>query len=164
VDSQKSSPRECIETINEDTTDEAIYKIEYTWAGRYVLIVGNRLFTDCCNRLGVFYGMQCVSSSLPVLCEMFDIDLCYPKIKHGISAMDYMPGENAMYGHFKRLLASQVLNLDGLTTEYRSLLPYGMEAYKNEKARTDAFKKYFECGLQNMRRQLSGRLLCVTDL
>lgn len=159
LDPDRLSPRELIEKMDEKTPEDEVYDTEYTWAGRYVLVVGDTLYLDCFGHRGVFYGNGCVSSSLTALCQLFGIDLVYPKIKHGISGLDNMPGEDTMYEQFKRVLPSQVLSLKDMHVHHRPLLPHGIEAYESEEARTEAFKKYFENGLRNMRAQLEGRFM-----
>ena len=72
ADFKQKSPYEIIKSWNADTSDEEIFEKEESWAGRYVLIVGDRLYQDFASQLCTFYDDKGnISSSLNLMHEIF---------------------------------------------------------------------------------------------
>lgn len=122
------------------------------------MIVGNRLFLDAAGMLGIFYGNDCISNSLNVLCDFCGIHMCYPRIEYSVG-MNYMPGELTAYKEFRRLLPSQILNIITNKYDVRPLLPNGIRRYETNLKQTEMFVKYFSESLKNMRGTLKGTFM-----
>jgi hypothetical protein len=94
-----------------------------TWAGRWILTVGNELHGDASCNLGVFYAPTAglTSSSAALLRALTKADVCPPEIVHGVG-VDWYPGPLTRARGVFRLLPSQTLRLDSLIVLHRPLL------------------------------------------
>ncbi len=130
-----SSPYELVEKL-EDCDIDTIICMEKTWCGRYLLIVGDYLFTDMSATLSVFYGQGLVSNSLYNITYL----LKYPYKDPGtIWGVDYIPGILTQYEDIFRLIPEQYLNYVTCQTKTRPLLPEGILSFHNDAERLQAF-------------------------
>lgn len=152
-DEKQKQPNEIIQEIAYDSMDETVYKIEESWAGRYVLIVGDRIFQDCTSQLCTFYDKNYnISSSLRILVKINGLTTKYPKIRHGVG-FNYFPGPLTPYNGIKKVLCSQVLNY--MTGEI-----YGRPLFVSDLSQcsnlTEEFSNRFVYSLKKMQEVLDG--------
>lgn len=146
----KPSPEELITADKGQLTPPQVYEMEQSWCGRYVLIYNNRLTTDACGMLNIFYSATHVSSSLNILCQITGTELQYPDIAYGVSP-SFMLGPYTNYDGILRLLPSQSLNLASLPlAETRPLMPAGITPFTSDQERTQFFVDIFTTALRNM--------------
>lgn len=70
ADPVQNSPNEIIQGWDANTSEDEIYGKEESWCGRYILIVGSRLFQDATSQLTTFFDDRGnVSGSLKLLRE-----------------------------------------------------------------------------------------------
>lgn len=134
---------------------EDVYDIEKTWCGRYLLIVDEWIYLDCCGLLGVFYSNCHVSSSLHVLCGIEGREIIYPQIEHRKSP-DFVPGTETCFDGVKRLLPSQIYNYVQGEVKIRPLLPDGIIHADSDKSRISLLEKYFVHSLKNLQKHFEG--------
>lgn len=134
---------------------EDVYELEKTWCGRYLLIIDDWIYLDCCGLLGVFYSNCHVSSSLHVLCGIEEREIIYPQIKHRKSP-DFVPGAETCYDGVKRLLPSQIYNYVKGDVKIRPVLPDGIFHADNDKSRLSIFENYFVHSLKNLQKHFEG--------
>ena len=157
ADMNQQSPYEIIKGWNSGTLDNDVYKIEESWCGRYVLIVGDRLYQDFASQFCTFYDNKGnISSSLNMMTEIFGgggyVD---PKIRHGIG-MNYIPGPFTPYKNIKKVMCSQVLNINTMEVYERPIL---FSSVKKLNDRTiKEFSAYFIHSLQEMRKTIDGEI------
>ncbi|MBO4542276.1 MAG: hypothetical protein J5725_03755 [Bacteroidales bacterium] len=157
VDHKQKSPTDVVQGINlEDDFIDAIYEMEKTWCGRYVLIVKDWIFLDTIGSLGIFYNDMHISSSLNVLCTAENKKIIYPNIKHG-EMPDFIPGMQTCYNGIKRLLPSQIYNIVTKEVRIRPLLPDGVISSKSDNDRIELLEHYFVHSLQNMGTLFNGK-------
>ena len=156
ADPQKSSPEEIIQQFNTQTTRNDVYAEECTWCGRYVLIVNGWLYLDFCGTLGIFYSdCNICSSSYRMLCEYLEEKVVYPDTL-GDGLLNYVPGPLTLSKRIRRLLPSELLNIQTGERLFRPLLPNGVIKCNSDAERIELFAKYFVCSLQNMAKHFNG--------
>jgi len=131
-------------------SDDTVYNLEQDWCGRYLLIIGDKIYTDAVGSLGVFYTPIRVSSSLALLRSIENKPIIKPyeaisKPPHA----NYFAGTGTMYDEIKRLLPCQVLNFRTMTTVIRPLLPSITESAPQ--ALLHLFEERFFTSLKNLR-------------
>lgn len=150
VDPKRKSPQEELQELSQHgkISHEDVYEIEKTWCGRYLLIVGEWIYTDACGFLGVFYSDSIVSSSLNVLCTLEGREMVFPDISHR-RMPDFVPGIRTPYTNVFRLLPSQLLNYITKETRIRPLLIDKAPEYDSEYDRIKDIVHYFVYSIQN---------------
>ena len=150
VDPNRKSPKEELQNLihHSNISHEEIFEIEKTWCGRYLLIVGEWIYTDACGILGVFYDNNIVTSSLNVLSALEGREMIFPDIAHR-RMPDIVPGIRTPYSDVLRLLPSQLLNYTTKETCTRPLLIDKAPEYSSEEDRIKDFVQYFVNSIQN---------------
>lgn len=134
---------------------DSLLEAEKGWSGRYLLIIGNKIYLDANGLLGVFYDKDTVSSSMNIMFRLRGQKMRYPKIKHGIP-LDFIPGEYTELEGVKRLLPSQVLDYTTATTTSRELLPDKDFPDLTIDERNKLLDKYLATSMRNMQKEFSG--------
>lgn len=157
TDPDRGTPEDEIGNVvrREFIKHEDVYDIEKTWCGRYVLIVDEWIYLDCCGLLGVFYSNCHVSSSLHVLCGIEGREIIYPQIEHRKSP-DFVPGAETCFDGVKRLLPSQIYNYVKSEVMIRPLLPDGIIHTDSDKSRVSLLEKYYVHSLKNLQKHFEG--------
>ena len=150
VDPNRKSPQEELYVLSHHSkiSHEDVYEVEKTWCGRYLLIVGEWIYTDACGTLGVFYSNHIVTSSLNVLCTLEGREMIFPDISHR-RMPDFVPGIRTPYTDVSRLLPSQLLNYTTKETCSRPLLIDKAPEYGSEEERIKDFVLHFVYSIQN---------------
>ncbi len=100
-------------------TTEAVPRLSWTWAGRWLLIGGGRIYLDAAGLLGCYYrpgsgGEGCWASSSAALLAAVDRaagTAPVPRpLRHGIG-VDWYPPPSSGFATIRRLLPSQALDL-----------------------------------------------------
>ena len=150
VDPNRKSPQEELRILSHYSkiSHEDVFAVEKTWCGRYLLIVGEWIYTDACGTLGVFYSNLIVTSSLNVLCTLEGREMILPDISHK-RMPDFVPGIRTPYYDVIRLLPSQLLNYTTKETCIRPLLIDKAPEYNSEEERIKDFVQHFIYSIQN---------------
>ncbi len=150
VDPNRKSPQEELQVLSHQSkiSHEDVFEVEKTWCGRYLLIVGEWIYTDACGFLGVFYDERIVTSSLNVLCTLEDREMIFPDISHR-RMPDFVPGMRTPYFNVIRLLPSQLLNYTTKETCTRPLLIDKAPKYSSEEERIKDFVHHFVYSIKN---------------
>ncbi len=156
TDKVQDSPQNIIQTLTADSSIDEIIAIEKSWCGRYVLIVGERIFLDAVGLLPVFYSAKTYASSLRLLCLKEGIKPRNPRIKDN-SGMNWQPAPLTIYENVRRLLPSQIINFQSGDITPRQLLP---SDYSNldEGVLIDRIIELSDTSLHNMRKTLKGKI------
>lgn len=126
-------------------------KFMETWAGRWVLITHNAIFTDACGTLGLFYvdsKTTIISSSLNLIKQVFpthwtaNYEIRY---NDGLPYMDYYPIPSTPYYGIKKLLPTQYYSLS------KGVLDYHEEWYK----------KYSDLNIETLYQNFKDKLINV---
>lgn len=151
------SPEQLIQQWSSATSSEDVFAAEYSWCGRYILIVGDRLFTDACGLLGVYYSKGLISSSLSLIVKYRGI---HPKraIIADYIGMDWQPAPETIYPDVWRLLPSQVLDFENCSTTARELIPSRFSERKDVDKLISTFIHHSDTSLRNMRKRLAGKI------
>ena len=114
------------------STSRTIKDLYQTWAGRWILICCGKLHMDSSGLLGCFYAVKqnaagesklWVSSSVALLTEILGLDDKPTRsISHG-AGIDWYPGPTICRNSIRKLLPSQILELDGGALIPRRLIP-----------------------------------------
>ena len=73
VDPERKSPQEEVKNLSGQEYDNCtVYDMEKTWCGRYVLIVGKKIYLDTSGLMGIFYSKSNISCSLNVLSAVYN--------------------------------------------------------------------------------------------
>lgn len=109
TDTPNKSVKEALADWDKDDPDELIAN----WTGRYILIAENKLYTDACALLSVFYhtgDRVAISSSLALLSELFDL----PHDRSiGGGKMTYQLLPFTICDEVKQLICTQGIELSG---------------------------------------------------
>jgi len=160
ADPDRKSPAEELKQLDQlkDISRSDVYSIENSWCGRYLLIVKKWIFLDASGSMGVFYSPNTISSSLNVLCNVEKREICYPPIEHR-HMPDFIPGMRTPYEDIKRLIPSQVLNIENHKWETRPLLITPIINYSSYEEGIEYIKKYFVHSFQNLAKEFEGKPL-----
>ena len=142
-------PSSFVENMNRTLTEEEIIQEEKTWCGRYILIANDHIFLDTIGSLGVFYSRDCVCSSIRVMCHHLNIPIVYPKIKHR-DAPDFILGMQTGYSQIKRLLPSQILDINTYNYHIRKIFPDSIVQKETESEQIRTLEKYYTQSFVNM--------------
>lgn len=158
ADPAQCSPYEIIRGWSGSTDDQTIFQAEESWCGKYVLIVGTRVFQDCSSLFPTFYDDRGnLSSSLRILAEKNGEKIRYPKAKHGVGST-FIPGPCTMYPNIRKIMASQVYDFSpggGRAGLYeRPLLPNGIR--EKDAETLERFSNCFIHSIREMRKAISG--------
>ena len=158
VDPNRKSPQEELQvlSLHSNISHEDVFEVEKTWCGRYLLLVGEWIYTDACGTLGVFYSEHNVTSSLNVLCTVEGREMIFPDISHR-RMPDFVPGIRTPYTDVSRLLPSQLLNYTTKETCSRPLLIDKAPEYDSEEARIKDFVHHFIYSIQNFSKVFANR-------
>lgn len=162
VDPTRNNPEREIEKLSsaylQKIPREAIVDMEQTWCGRYVLIVQGSVYLDASGLLGVYYSEIGISSSCGLLASIMGLQNAIFKPEGNIN---FLPGPLTHYEGIKRLLPSQVYNIDNCTIEGRQLLPISLTQWTTDDEREEAFIKYFVYSLKSMVAFFDGYTLMI---
>ncbi len=156
TDAKQDSPQAIIQTLSSSTPTDEIIAIEKSWCGRYLLIVGERIFLDAVGLLPIFYSEKTFSCSLRLLCKKESIAPRNPRIKDN-TGMNWQPAPLTVYDGVRRLLPSQIINFQTGEICGRKLLPsdyFGL----SDKELIDKIIEQSDTSLHNMRQTLSGKI------
>jgi hypothetical protein len=106
------------------TTSHALPAQYATWAGRWVLLLGDTLHLDASGNLGVFYTMAgggLISSSPALLSELENLPAEKHQLVHAFG-VDWYTGPLTRIKRVSRLLPSQILHLSRQQVQSRPLL------------------------------------------
>ena len=149
------SPREAVGKI---TDTEELLRQEESWCGRYVLIIHEKVYLDASGLFGVFCCDKGISSDLSVLRDELNLK------KSSWTPDDIMrwyPGPDTPYAGIRRLLPSQVYDLDSREISFRNILAASVPVYEDREALTEAFTGQFCTSLQNLDKEFAGRKLLL---
>lgn len=136
--------------------EEIILKQEEYWCGRYILIIGTKVYLDACGMLGLFYADSAVSSSFPIICRFLGRQIVQPDIIHGFG-MDFVPGPLTPVLGINRLLPSQIYDVGDNTISERQLLNEYTDLNKlSTNELIDKIVDTFSTSLCNMRKEVAG--------
>ena len=161
----KASPEQELEALSARTdgpiADEQLMALEESWCGRYVLICGERVFTDACALLPVFYSPAGLSSDLTLLAETMGLDT---NIYEPGKVMNWMPGPMTPYPEIARLMPGQICCFESGRIRPRPLTALSLPDTEDGEARVRVFADLFANSLRSMRARLPGRkmLLALT--
>lgn len=134
--------------------EEQILEMEGSWCGRYVLICRNRIFTDACGQLNVFYSSEGICSSLFLLAGLLGQKEC---IYTPDDVMNWMPGPLTQYEQIRRLLPDQVYDYTKEEITVKQMLCPVWNQKMEEDTRIRMFTDCFCSSLQNMQRTMPDR-------
>ena len=143
----RPSPQQFVR--NGHLTLDSILQAEYSWAGRYALVIDGRLYLDYGGQMGVFYMDGACSNSLSVLRRFAERDFINPKLNHDLSP-DFVLGMRTMYQGISRLLPSQWLYYTTGSAHERKVFAYSENIKYTVDELFNRFEKLFVNSLQNM--------------
>ena len=158
----KPSPERELEALSEQRdgpiTDAELMALEESWCGRYVLICGERVFTDTCALLQVFHSRAGISSDLTLLAEASGLS---SSLYEPGKVMNWMPGPLTPYPEIRRVMPSQIYCYESGETRPRPLLAHARPEIADDEERIRVFTEIFTSSLRNMRQRLVGRKLLL---
>ncbi len=161
VEADRSGAREALQSAR--TSD--VPRLSQSWAGRWLLIEPDHIFTDACGLLGCLYttdpeGALWVSSSPMLLAEhAFDGTpkiLDDRRLKHELG-ISWFPPPRTRYDAIRRLLPSQTLSLKSSDVAPRPLLPDIGET-KNYGQALDWLTSCLQTVMARLRQEVAGPL------
>lgn len=145
--------------LDQNSLLDKVYEVEKYWCGRYVLIVNNILFSDTSGLLPIYISEEGISSSVNILLQLQNTKPVKP-ILYGGMMPDFYPGTISGYLGIKRLLCSQVYNIENASIVTRPLLPFEKLDLSNDEC-LEQFVRYFDISLKNMSRHFHGETLSI---
>lgn len=119
---------------------------EKKWVGRYVLVVGDTIFTDACGIYSVFLGDAMISSSLALIGESEHHKHIDPKLRSG---MNFIPGKYTSFEGVYRLLPSQSFDIMSWKSVERGILRVDAVS-SSDRDKLDLFSEGLLNSLKNM--------------
>ncbi len=165
VDSTKPSPTEQMDALTDtDITIDALYALDETWCGRYVILYKDWVLMDATGSMGVFVSGSKASTSYPLLSGILGLHkniYTYIYANEGTNR-DFIPGQKTANEKIKRLLPSQVYNIQKQEFIFRTLLVRKYEQLSDEE-RIDRFVRYAKHCLMQIRQTYEYPIYCAVS-
>lgn len=161
TDSERAKPEDIIQNLNGNERAEDVFSIENTWSGRYILMVGDRLYLDAIGSIACFYGNGMISNNINLIRKVGGGEILYPDIIHGISP-DFLLGPYTLYSNIMRLLPSQILKIQSLKPEIRPIiLAADFNCNLSNEERLIEIEHYFINSIKSLQTHFHGKQICV---
>lgn len=154
TDEKQESPAEEIDVLSKTYSIDHLYDTECTWFGRYVVLFHNYVWMDTTGNLGCYYDGKRVSSSLVLLWKLRNSneklnEEDIPHVEIILGNADYTPGPLTPIKGIRRLLPSQMYDVNTSKTEYRQLIKHHFSKLTDEE-RLQQYKKNALYGIKQM--------------
>ena len=125
-----------------------LLEYEQTWCGKYILIIGDRIYTDMVASMRAFYSDGIISNSVRSIAKIRDVK--YSDELAGVSALNYFPSPHTPYEGIKRLMPSQILDYVNYKLYDRLLFEGVVIHFDDDEERASAFIKSFNTNIHNL--------------
>lgn len=158
IEADRISPDQAVKSISDF---QKLKEEEESWCGRYVLIMDKKVYLDASGLFGVFYSNAGISSDLSVLVKELGLERSSWRPN---DVMRWYPGPGTPYREIKRILPSQIYDLDTNSLSFRNILADSIPSFQNEEELIESFVSLFCASLRNMQKRFKDRkfLLALT--